>query len=149
MSDTQKQVAAEQAAGLRALADMIEANPELADNFSNALNHSGMKVHLRAGDRAVEMASIARIALRHGAKVRKDIDDKWHNLILTFGTVKAEVLAYRSDVCERVVVGTETVTKTVPDPEALAAVPTVEVTEEVETVEWVCTPLLAAGAGES
>jgi len=36
--------------------------------------------------------------------------------------------------------------KTVPDPEALASVPMVEVTREVETFEWDCAPILATTA---
>jgi hypothetical protein len=145
MSDNK--LAAEQAAGLRAIADMIEANPHLAQNFASTLNRSGLNVHVCSDDRAAEMGQIARIALRHGAKVDKDIDDTWHNLVMMFGTVKATVLAYRNEVCERVVTGTQTVTKTVKDPVALAAVPEVEVTEDVETVEWVCKPLLASDGG--
>ena len=42
--------------------------------------------------------------------------------------------------------GVETVTEEVPDPDALAAVPTIIQTREVETVEWKCEPLMAARA---
>ncbi len=45
-------------------------------------------------------------------------------------------------MCKKVVT-TETVTRTVPDPAVLATVPMVEVTQDVENVEWVCEPLLA------
>lgn len=139
-------LAAEQAAGLRAIADMIEANPELAINFNHALNVGGLSLHLQSDDRAAEMAGIARTTLRHGAKVTKDIDETWHNLKMMFGSLRVNVLAYRNEVCERVVVRTEKVTKKVLDPEALAAVPEVELTEEVDVVEWKCLPLLASGA---
>ncbi|MEV0085229.1 hypothetical protein [Saccharopolyspora sp. NPDC050642] len=139
-------LAQQQAAGLRALADMIETNPELAKNFSSTLNRVGINVHLSWKDRVAELARIARIAKRHGATVTKDINETFHNLVLDFGGTKAQVLAYRSEVCERVVTGTETVTKRVKDPTALAAVPEVEVTETVEKFEWVCRPLLAADA---
>lgn len=133
-------------AGLRDLAAFIETNPDLADAYRTDLILSGIKAHLshRSDDKAAELGRHAQAAARHGAKVTKDIDDQWHNLVMTFaGGLKVEVLAYRAEVCERVVTGVETVTKTVPDPEALAAVPTVKVTEEVEQVEWVCRPLLA------
>jgi hypothetical protein len=54
------------------------------------------------------------------------------------------VLCDRNEVCEKVVTGTREVTKEVPDPEALAAVPKVTVTETVEDVEWRCHPILDA-----
>jgi heme-binding NEAT domain protein len=48
----------------------------------------------------------------------------------------------REEICERIVTGTREVTVEVPDPEQLAAVPTVSVTKTVEDVEWICRPLL-------
>lgn len=133
------------AAGLRNLAQFIELNPELAYGFEGTFARSGINVHLRyQGDAAADLAEYAQAAARYGAEVTKDIDDRMHNLYLDFAGVKAHVLAYREEVCERVVTGVETVTKTVPDPEALAAVPQVEITEDVELVEWRCRPLLAS-----
>jgi hypothetical protein len=41
------------------------------------------------------------------------------------------------------VTGTREVTEQVPDPEALAAVPTTTVTRTEDVTEWVCRPLLA------
>lgn len=132
-------------AGLRDLAQFIETYPELAGGFQHALMSSGISAHLRAEDKAALQGWYAKAAARHGAKVDKDIDDQWHNLTVTFvGGVRVAVLAYRDEVCERVITGVETVTKQVPDPEKLAAVPLVEVTEEVEQVDWVCRPLLAS-----
>lgn len=143
MADNEK-LAAEQAAGLRALADLIEANPDLAKHaaYLRTLNiwHS---------DDAKIVEAIARAGLRHGAKVQKEYSDTIFQLRLSWGPVTAELLSYRDEVCERVVVGTETVTKTVKDPDALAAVPEIEVTEEVEKVEWICRPLLATEGGVS
>jgi len=134
------------AAGLRDLAAFIESNPHLADGLRTSLVASGIKAHVGYGESnaATEQGEWARSAARHGATVAKSIDDEWHNIDIRFaGRLHVEVLAYRHEVCERVVTGVETVTKTVPDPEKLAAVPTVEVTETVETVEWICRPLLA------
>ena len=55
--------------------------------------------------------------------------------------VKMEIVVNRAQVCRRVVTGTTEVTKMVPAPDA----PMVEVTEIVETFEWVCDePLLAS-----
>ncbi|GGM84975.1 hypothetical protein GCM10012275_64670 [Longimycelium tulufanense] len=149
MSNSHTNLAAQQAAGLRALADMIEANPKLAENFNYALTHSGIRAHLRWGDRAAELGHIARIAKRHGATVSKDIDDQWHNLALNVGGIKVEVLARRNEVCERIVVGTREVVEEVPDPEAMAAVPTVKRKRTEEIVRWECRPLLAQDSDET
>lgn len=127
----------QQAEGLRALAAFIEANPDLPEASLEYL----YVFHPNTPD---EPAQLARAALRHGAKVDKDISDQMYNLVLRWGPVGAGALAYRREVCERVQVGTKTVTKSVPDPEKLAEVPTVEVTEEVPVYEWECKPLLAS-----
>lgn len=145
MTTTELTLAEQQAAGLRALADVIEANPDLATRFTRDTIH--MTIHTRGEDEAAELAEWARLAKAHGASVSKDIGELMYNVVATFaGSVKVAMLAYRDQVCERVVTGTETVTEEVPDPEALAAVPTVTVTREVEQVEWVCRPLLANDA---
>lgn len=52
--------------------------------------------------------------------------------------VRWRVLVDRPAVCERVVTSRASITKLVTDPEA----PLIETTEIVETVEWICTPLL-------
>jgi hypothetical protein len=70
------------------------------------------------------------------------LDDSQFVLYRKFAGIWFVLQADRDEVCERVVTGTREVTETVPDPEALAAVPTVEVTKTVEDVEWVCRPLL-------
>lgn len=138
-------LAARQAAGLRALADMIEQNPEVADMAAYYISHLSMFCSTSPEHHAL----LAKAALRHGATVDKWVTADLYNLKLSFagGAVVAEVLAGRDAVCERVVTGIETVTKSVPDPAALAEAPVIEVTEEVETVEWVCRPLLAATDG--
>lgn len=137
MTTEEKTLHIRQAEGLRALAAMIEAHPEIPASY--------LESHfcVWSPTSADELAAIARAAMRHGAKVEKDIGDRHYNLKITWGGICAKALASRGEVCERVVTGMETVTKTVPDPAALAAVPTVEVTEEVEISEWVCKPLLA------
>ena len=136
-----QQVAAAQAAGLRALADLIEHNPELAATDSYL---DGLSVwHVTD---AATLAALARAGKAHGAKVEKKYDqdgDDHFVLSLTWGVVGAKALSYRSTVCERVVTGTEEVTREVPDPAALAAVPKVQITETVETFEWHCEPILA------
>jgi len=132
------------AAGLRAMADMLDAHPELAEamRYSTYLN-VGLAF---AEDKRAALAAWIRAAKAHGATVKKS-GDKYVTVELRWGRIGFDVFASREQVCERVVTGTETVTTSVPDPDALAAVPTVEVTETVETVEWRCTPLLAAPEG--
>jgi hypothetical protein len=82
--------------------------------------------------------------LATGAEVAKDYVSDWAGVNLSWGAIGLHVYARRDQVCERVVTGTETVTRTVKDPAALAEVPEVEVTEEVEIVKWECKPLLAS-----
>ena len=65
-----------------------------------------------------------------------------------FGPHTLKAWSTHDRVCERVVVGTETVTREEPDPEALKQVPTVTVTEEREVIEWRCPESILAG-GES
>jgi hypothetical protein len=141
MSGTE--TAHEQAAGLRRLADMIEANPEIAADLRYALY--GMVAPLVGAEQRERTAAIARAATRAGAKVDKEVKNDYDQftLAVTFGPVRIRFLADRDEVCRRIVTGIREVTKEVPDPEALAAVPTVTVTETVEDVEWKCTPLLA------
>jgi hypothetical protein len=65
------------------------------------------------------------------------------------GGLKITLSAFRRSVCERTVT-TREVTETVPDPEALALVPMVEVTRTEEVVEWHCPEsVLAPAAAEA
>lgn len=86
------------------------------------------------------MADVARAM----GKAEKWADDRTgeFKIYRQFAGIKLIASAHRAEVCERVVTGTHEVTREVPDPEALAAVPTVTVTEVVEEVDWVCAPLL-------
>ena len=144
-TDTQAKAAA-QAAGLRALADLIEANPDLAATDSYIDN-----LHIWHVRDAAMLPALARAGMAHGATVTKEYGDQSENqfvLTLTWDAVGAKALSYRNTVCERVVTGTQEITREVPDPEALAAVPTVRITETVETVEWRCQPILAGKDGQ-
>lgn len=139
--ETTTSKAAQQAAGLRRIADLIEANPELAGWFDHILTgpHGGIDIFPRGKDYRAALAWFVRTAKAAGATITKDISDKLYNVEASFGGVKVKALSSRGEVCERVVVGTETVTRMVPDP----AAELVEVTETVDVVEWVCAPLLA------
>jgi hypothetical protein len=134
---------AEYAAGLRAFADLIDANPDLPlpvqDKFEWTIWPSAVD------DVKAEIARIRR--LLPGRFDKNDTADaynsKYFELRGHLHGIPLVISTYREQVCERVVVGTRQVTKTVPAPDA----PMVEVTETVEDVEWRCSPLLAdAGA---
>lgn len=131
------------AEGLRNLADMIATNPDLLPCVRYGLVHAGIVCPTATmEDGAAALRALALAALRAGGKVTKGVRDRYFDLFIHFGPVKAQFIADRGEVCERVVTGTREVTEEVPDPEALAAVPKVAVTKTVEDVEWVCRPLL-------
>lgn len=125
---------AEYAAGLRQLADMIEANPGIKAHYLT----SSINVWY-AFDRE-KMQEIIRAGLAAGAQVKKEYFESTATVELQFGSIKAAALTAREQLCERVVTGTKTVQ--VPDPEHIpASVPLVE--QVVDVVEWKCSPLLA------
>jgi hypothetical protein len=135
--------ARELADGLRQLADMIAANPELLPFVRYGLGDGGIVCTTsRADDEAAALRQLVRAALRVGGAVTKGVRGKYFDLFLRFGPVKVQFIADRDDVCERVVTGTREVTEEVPDPEMLAAVPKTTVTRTEEVVEWKCRPLL-------
>lgn len=131
-----------QAGDLLRLATLIEDTQEI--NASYVKPGKPLQVNVWHAPSPGEMAAIARAALAHGAKVDKDASGDIYTLTVSWGALAAQAIAYREAVCERVVTGTETVTRTVPDPTA----PLVKVTETVEHVEWVCRPLLADQSGK-
>lgn len=136
-----QKVADELAAGLRVFADMLQANPHVAADLRVHLKYGSMHVF---EDAERSFPAFIRAAKAHGATIVKDYST-------TFAKVRAiwsenfsfALQSDREQVCERVVVGTREVTEEVPDPEALAAVPTTTVTRTEEIVEWECRPLLA------
>lgn len=137
------------AAGLRALADMVDANPGLVER-----EYEGGAGLIAAFDRMLvpvnkrsSVAALARAGLRAGAEVDKHVSDTYAGVDLHFGPAWLHVYADREEVCEKIVTGTREVTEEVPDPQALAAVPTVTVTKTVEDVEWRCGSLLAPAEG--
>jgi len=128
--------------GLRRFADFVEANPDLVEHLRYMLDDITI---IHGGGGRQYMAQFARAAARAGLEVAKDyVSDKYAYLNIMFSPVVGiKVAAGRDEVCERVVTGSTEVVKEVPDPELLAAVPKVIVTEVVETFEWKCRPLLA------
>lgn len=139
MSKTAKDVAAE----ARVVADVLGGLPDecpLPTHVSIYTQNAAPSIGwLLFGERRLDEAATAREIIR-------SIGGKWDKSpgeLFGFeqqrGIVQLEVVVNRESVCRRVVTGTETVTETVPDPDA----PLVEVTKEVDTVEWQCEPLLA------
>lgn len=131
--------------GLRALADLLEANPELTEHFR--YNDSFRKIHLPVShhdDPRASMAAWARAGKADRYPVAKDYDGQWGSVTVTLSdAVKVFAYAKREQVCTRVVTGVETVTVSVPDPTVV--VPLVEVESTREIVEWRCESLLADG----
>lgn len=131
--------------GLRALADLLEANPELTEYFR--YNDVLRKLHVpvsHCDDPRASMAAWARAGNANGHPVAKDYDGQWGSVTVTLSdAVKVFAYAKREQVCTRVVTGVETVTVSVPDPTVV--VPLVEVESTREIVEWRCEPLLADG----
>lgn len=126
--------AVEVAAGLRALADFIEAHPELP---RPAYLADQPHVWCPRGD---EVQTLIRTAAAAGVPVTKHHSESQRNVGLRFGPFEAMALINKSEVCERVVVGTRTVQ--VPDP-AYIPPETPMVDHTVEITEWRCRPLLA------
>ncbi len=142
MPETTKNAAraADKAQGLRALADMIEANPDVVEHINWTFDGINVPVWTKE---AVQVLARAGAASR--IKVTKHQGDKYAGVDLYFADqVSLHVYVKREEVCERIVTGTREVTEEVPDPDVLAAVPKVAVTKVVEEVTWRCMPLLAA-----
>lgn len=124
---------------LRQLADLLEANPHLTNPFNCGPVHHYLGY--QSEDKKADLRNWAR-ATSHLRPTKAYTDYAELNIDFGGGLV-VKVYADREQVCERVVTGTREVTKTVKDPDALAAVPEVEVTVTEEDVEWICKPLLA------
>jgi len=134
--------------GLRLIADWLDANPDVPlpylDSTISGEDRPTLTILLgwwSGKDQREQMATIGR-AMGQFAKYARPDGDRFAISHL-FGSIAVTATAARDEVCERVVVGTHEVTEEVPDPEALAALPTVTVTKTVEEVEWVCSSLLS------
>jgi len=134
--------------GLLSLAVMIEKHPELVGAggpLRFAFNNLNVFVENRA-----QVAALARIGMRSGAKATKHQSAHLAGVNLDFGMAEGHrgrvmlcVNVDREEICERIVTGTREVIEEVPDPEQVAALPKVTVTRDEEIVEWKCRPLLA------
>lgn len=120
---------------LRRLADFVDDNEELFEK----VDFTTKQIHLgkwSCDDPKAVLIELAKAAASgRSIEVRKVYDDNYFSLYLDFGGVKVEAWTARETVCERRVVGTETVIKQVP-----VEFEDQEVEEEI--VEWDCHPLL-------
>lgn len=121
---------AEYIAGLRALADLIESKG-LTGRFCGDGELAPLDIHV---DTKTEAAAWARALTDVTKRAALGSD----NMLIEgrAGGVYMRVWVDRNEVCERVSTGFTTVTR-----RAQPAIP--ETTEEVETFDWVCGPLLA------
>lgn len=84
-------------------------------------------------------AEFARLVSELGGRRTKEVTEKWMNVTRSFGVIDMTLFIARDAVCTKRVTGVETIRT--PDPEALKAVPMIEVEKEI--VEWDCNPILA------
>ena len=130
--------AGELAYDLRKFADFLDIHAEelpkvQVDVASYVWDYNG------SGDDVPQSVALAmRAGLKDADKVEKEYSDNYFRMYMSFGALKYKIVCNRDEVCERKVLGTEMVTKSVP-PEGKW----VEKEVEQEIVEWVCNPLLA------
>jgi hypothetical protein len=88
-------LADEQAAGLRALADLIDANPHIADHLAFALHHILVPVMNQPGPRRV-MTDLVTAAKACGAPVEIDPRGAYIHALLKFGPVTVDAYDYQT-----------------------------------------------------
>ncbi|MGY4103463.1 hypothetical protein ACW2Q0_28450 [Nocardia sp. R16R-3T] len=148
--------AADVAADLRALADLVENDGDgfVAAMIPGAIASTVWPAHCvsydRTSDRRDYMAEAIRrfksVAVGSISKNYRDGGEGYFDALVPMRALTIRLTELRAEVCERVVTGVETITEEVPDPEYIAAAPKILQTREVETYEWKCAPILAASA---
>ena len=133
-------------AGLRQLAGILDAHPELPLPFEGGSAGRAMSFHFLFG--ADPRAALAAAARARPCTLAKNVRDygehgAYLDLAGQLAGLHVELTAYRDDVCTRRVTGTEdreveeTVTPAV----------TRKVTRTVDVVEWECHPVMAPAGG--
>ena len=124
-------------AGLRLLADALDAHPELPLPSTNAITFHFLS---DSADPRAEMAAAARAIPCTWAKVVLD-GEKWSYFELhgKLAGLRVELTAFRDAVCTRVVTGAEERELV----EVVTPAVTRKVVKLVEVVEWQCGSLLA------
>lgn len=129
--------------GLRVLANLLENHPELPLPYEG--DGTAMTMMFWGPDAREELAAAARalpIRLTKNDPARSGYDETYFNLDGNLNGLRIQLTAHRTQVCERVVTGTRTVTEEVPDPDA----PKVTRIRVEEIAEWRCRPLLTDDA---
>lgn len=130
------------AKGLRQLADVLEASPE-AVPLPYEGNSSRITFHFLGGaDPRGDMAAAARAIPCDWRKRTTEHDSgaAYFRLQGELHGLKLELVAFREAVCERVVTGT----REIEVEEEVRPAETRKVVKQVETVKWVCHPVLAS-----
>jgi hypothetical protein len=125
---------------LRAAANWLELNDV---SVHQALDDGTRLTFTNYGGRAAEMAETVRTLGGEWEKRADDSSELFYLAREVAPSVFYTLVAWRAEVCTRVVTATREVEVEEPDPEAVAALPKVKRTETVEDVEWRCEPLLA------
>lgn len=124
-------------AGLRQLADILDAHPEVPLPYDG--DSDEITFHFLSGeDPRAEMAAAARAL---PCTWRKDASDDYFDLFGALAGLKVRLVAFRAQVCTRRVTGTE---EREVEEIVTPAVKQV-VRKQVEVVEWTCHPILADG----
>jgi hypothetical protein len=131
--------------GLRALADVLEGHAEVPLPFTGTASALCISFLCRDDARSAMAAAARAFPCSWDKRVWGD-ETAYFDMVGSLHGLQVKLNAFRDAVCERVVTGTHEVTEVVKDPEALAAVPEVEVTRVVEDVEWICSPIMSAAA---
>lgn len=127
----------------RAVADLIDAHPDLPPPFTSVYSHTAHEadvkwyLHINSfGDEARQREAARSIVRDIGGKWDKGFNDDDAQFTQTRDGMHMLVVVKREAVCERRVIGIETLT--LPAVEA-----TPERTVDREVVEWDCSPVLA------
>lgn len=119
--------------GLRMLADFLDDNPDIKKP-SFGTSWSQLIWHMPSKRHAAELVRALPVS------VDKRFDDSYLNLEFQFDGLHMNAFIARDNVCEKVVTGTETLTRLVP-PEGVEMI---EEEYEQDIIEWKCSePLLA------
>jgi hypothetical protein len=132
---------------LRALADLIDAHPDLPSpcitSFTSGAMEASWYLHVHGMDLTSQKATATRIVrILGGQWDKRERSDDVFMLTQVRDGITLDVQVNRAAVCKRVVTGTHEVTvPSTPARPAMEAEP--ERTEQVEDVTWVCSSLLA------
>jgi len=125
--------------GLRALADLLEAKPDLPPPSVGTDGEISWHISARSYDNVAEtIAMIARLI--PGRLEKNSSDDEYGSIYFelsgSLAGLPVKIWTFREDVCRKVVTGTREVQKQVP-------VGYETVTETVDVFGWECEPILA------